>query len=60
MKTASWIFVGTLAWLLVGASGCREAGPAERAGAAVDEALDGAKDRLEEAEGGQEEALDER
>lgn len=56
----SWSRVFAAVLLATGALGCPEAGPAERAGSAVDEAVDGARDRLEEAEDGREEILDAR
>jgi hypothetical protein len=44
----------------VAAMGCREQTAGERAGAAIDEALSGAKDKIEEAEDSREEVGRER
>jgi hypothetical protein len=44
--TAIWLLSGAL---LFGAAGCSEAGPAEKAGKAFDEAVEDAGDKMEEA-----------
>lgn len=44
--TAIWLLSGAL---LLGAAGCSEPGPAEKAGKALDEAVEDAGDKTEEA-----------
>jgi hypothetical protein len=53
------IFVrGSALLLTLGAFGCREQGPAERAGRAVDEAMEDAGEKMEEAGDEMEEAME--
>ena len=52
------LVMGSALLLALGSFGCRQEGPAERAGRAVDEALEDAGEGLEEAGDKMEEALD--
>ena len=52
------IGMGSALLLALGAFGCREEGPAERAGQAIDEAVEDAGDKIEEAGDKMEEAMD--
>ena len=54
--TAIWLLSGAL---LLGAAGCSESGPAEKAGKAFDEAVEDAGDKMEEAAEDVEEKIEE-
>ena len=57
-RIARIVVMGSTLLLALGAFGCRDEGPAERAGRAIDEAMDDAAHQMDEAGEKMEDAMD--